>query len=384
MNWKSKTQVDGNLTEIEMRALGFDYNLADAHTHQKQSASQRNIIERLAPLFFGAEKMKQPDIDKKFIQEYHALSGQNTILDRNHTDPGYKSLLSYSASMSMEIVANYLRMEGISVSLIEPTFDNIPDILKRHTLPLIPIQDDFLLSKDLSRFNHLSTQAIFLTLPNNPTGTYLSRERFDDLVRNLATKDKLIIIDTCFRLFEPGFVYDQYEILEKHNASYIVIEDTGKIWPTLDMKISLLNASKHIMPKLAKIHSDFLLNVSPFILHLLLEYFKDSKKDAFHSIRDLISRNRQYLRYKVANLNFFEVAYPNSNISVEFLYLCSNLPATHIEKVLSEYDIKILTGVKFFWANPQQGEKYVRIALSREPEIFREAVDKMSDRLSNC
>lgn len=357
-----------NLTQHEARALGFEYNLADAHTHQGQCKTQEQIIKSLPVLFFAAEKTKQTTLDRLVIEAFHRLSNQYTALDIG------TSLICYSASIAMEIVANFLRLNKLSVALIEPTFDNIADILKRHQINLEVIDDGFWDTADFDQvIGSLQSDAIFLTLPNNPTGTFMCHDRFRDLIRLCTKYKKVFLLDTCFRLFEAEFCYDQYAILEQEQIDYIIIEDTGKLWPTLDLKIGFLNSSKLFHASLRDIHSDFLLNVSPFISQLLLKYFEDSKTDNFESIRGLIKQNREFLRTQLQG-TFLAPEYYNSRVSVEFLKINKQLKANELKSYLEKFGIMVLPGNYFYWHQPERGDYFIRVALARDQDIFQKAV----------
>ena len=49
--------------------------------------------------------------------------------------------------------------------------------------------------------------------------------------------------------------------------------------------------------------------------------------------------------------------------------------------MLVEHDVYILPGTYFFWNSPELGDRHVRVALAREPEMFREAVAALADAL---
>lgn len=370
--------MNKNLTQYETRALRTDFNLADAHTHQNQSELEREIVANLPNLFYEAVASKQHEVDALAITSYHELSGQTTA------NSWASSHLCYSASMAMEVVANYLRLNEIKVGLIEPTFDNIPDILKRHQIDLTPIDDEQLACSAEVNWGELLSnyagQAIFLTLPNNPTGTYLTEFNFETLAETCKRLDILLMIDMCFRLYEPAFLYDQYKILKRVDVPCVIIEDTGKVWPALDLKFSILNCHPALSEKIYDIHSDFLLNVSPFILRVLPEFFEASKKEGFKSTRQLVKKNRAYLRDTLAG-TFLEVAFPDSNISVEFLRINAPIKSTEVQTHLAYDGVYVLPGDMFFWNTPALGQSYIRIALAREFNQFKASIDKLSDAL---
>lgn len=363
-----------NLTQYETFALQSDFNLADAHTHQQLSLLEKAVVSRLPSLFEEAARSKQHTLDEAAIKGYHELCGQVTANSWAH------SHLCYSASMAMEVVANYLRLQRKKLLLIEPTFDNIADILKRHQIPLMALSDAVIATPHTINWRDLLSdyagEAVFLTLPNNPTGTFLTPPDFEALAKSCQQMDILLIIDSCFRIYEPDYFYDQYEILRRFDTKCLIIEDTGKIWPALDLKFSILNAHPALAELIYDIHSDFLLNVSPFILRLLPEFFHTAKTDGFSSIRELAKINRGYLRDNLTG-TFLEVAFPHSRISVEFLRINAPITGLELRDYLAQHNIHVLSGDMFFWHRPELGFPYIRLALARDFTEFKVSFDKL-------
>ena len=46
------------------------------------------------------------------------------------------------------------------------------------------------------------------------------------------TRGTVLVIDACFRAFDGRAQFDSYEVLDATGVEYVVIEDTGKLWPT--------------------------------------------------------------------------------------------------------------------------------------------------------
>ena len=112
-----------NLTQYEHNALSRVYNLADGHAHQQQSFSQRNIIDRLATIFYRVEASSQYIIEKDFLESFFELAQQTKAITYGNT------LFCYSASIAIEMAAHLLRQRGFRTALVEPILDNVPSIL---------------------------------------------------------------------------------------------------------------------------------------------------------------------------------------------------------------------------------------------------------------
>ena len=77
----------------------MEYNLANAHTHQSQSPTQRQIVGRLPELWYQAEQGTQAEFEQRFVEAFFTLHEQPTALAKN------KVLLSYAATISTMVAA---------------------------------------------------------------------------------------------------------------------------------------------------------------------------------------------------------------------------------------------------------------------------------------
>ncbi|MFZ3572072.1 pyridoxal phosphate-dependent aminotransferase [Streptomyces sp. BH097] len=366
-----------DLTQHEILALQTRHNLADAHTHQEQSRSQRDIVSDLPQLWYEAERSRQIDLENKFKEAFFRLHGQDSV--RADT-----TMLSYAASISTLVAGMYLSRNDISISLIEPCFDNLPDVLKNVGVHPEPVPESVLHDADriydeLAR--HVETDALFLVDPNNPTGFTLlqhGRRGFEEVVRYCVDHDKLFIVDLCFAAFalaDPRFGrFDLYKLLDESGVRYIALEDTGKTWPLQDAKCAMLTCSPDLYEEVYNIHTSVLLDVSPFILNFLTRYVEDSIDDNMESVRTVITTNRECAQ-KTLHGSLLEHIEPVVNVSVAWFRITDDrVTASDLQRELSRHEVYVLPGTYFFWNTPQDGERFVRMALARDPEEFRDAV----------
>lgn len=367
-----------DLTQHEIQALKMELNLADAHTHQSQSASQQAIVDSLPALWSEAEKGTQAEYEERFLEAFFRLHGQPTAQAAKRT------LLSYAASISTMVAAMYLSRHRKSVTLIEPCFDNLHDVLANSGVPLYPIDESVLADPD-EIYNALrrdvKTDALFLVDPNNPTGSTLlqhGRRGFEEVIRYCRDHGRILIIDFCFAAFTlydgPLARFDIYEMLEESGISYLSIEDTGKTWPVQDAKCAMLTASADLYPAIYDLHTSVLLNVSPFILNMVRRYVEDSEKDRMASVRGLLDRNRATA---IAALDGSMLVHQPSVAKVSVAWFRIDHPmwsATELQRASAKDGVYLLPGKFFHWSQPSRGEQFVRIALARDEAMFGNAM----------
>ncbi|MYV94276.1 pyridoxal phosphate-dependent aminotransferase [Streptomyces sp. SID1034] len=372
-----------DLTQHEIQALRTRFNLADAHTHQRQSAAQRKIVARLPELWYEAEEGLQATYEQRFTEAFFRLHRQPTALAKN------KTLLSYAASISTMVAGMYLKQHRKSVTLVEPCFDNLYDVLANMGVPLYPIEESALHDPDriyaeLKR--NVRTDALFLVDPNNPTGFTLlqyGRKGFEEVVRFCKDHNKLLIMDFCFAsftLFDPDLArFDIYELLESSGVSYLAIEDTGKTWPVQDAKCAMITASDDIREDVYNLHTSVLLNVSPFVLNMLTQYIEEADQNHLASVREVLTLNRESIR-KALDGTILEYQEPVAPVSVAWAKINHpEMTASELQQILSKEEVYILPGRFFYWSQPDKGEAYARFALAREPRLFAEAMVRMRE-----
>jgi aspartate/methionine/tyrosine aminotransferase len=289
------------------------------------------------------------------------------------------------------VVAMYLKQRKMSVSLIEPCFDNLHDILRNMEVELRPLPEEALADPEsiyAELVKWVTSDALFLVDPNNPTGSSLlrhGRSGFAEVARFCRDHNKILVIDLCFAAFalcddRLGRI-DIYELLEEVGVTYMVLEDTGKTWPVQDAKCALISTSDDIWNDVYNIHTSVLLNVSPFVLNMLTRYVEDSIQDGFASVRDVLEQNREVAR-KALHDSILEYQTPAANVSVAwFRVRPPELTATELQRILVRDEIYVLPGTYFFWHEPARGERFVRIALARDPVMFAEAVTRLREVL---
>jgi aspartate/methionine/tyrosine aminotransferase len=380
-----QTEPAVDLTQYEIEALKSAHNLADAHTHQSQSPGQHEIVAALPALWYEAERGRQADFENDFLDAFFRLHGQPTVLAKR------KTMLSYSATTSTMVAGMYLKRHGMTVTLIEPCFDNLRDVLVNMGVGLSPIDESAFADADRIYDNLVSsvlTDALYLVDPNNPTGSTLlrhGRRGFEEVIRFCRDHRKLLVLDFCFAAFtlfdENAGRFDVYELLEASGISYLALEDTGKTWPVQDAKCAMLTPSDDLRTEIFDLHTSVLLNVSPFVLNVLRRYVEESARDRMASVHDLLDTNTEVLRAALKDTVLCHQR-PDARVSVAWLRIEDPmLTASRLRADLADVNIHLLPGRHFYWSRPSLGERFVRVALARDPEDFEATMGVLRERV---
>jgi aspartate/methionine/tyrosine aminotransferase len=366
-----------NLTGFEIASLPQSYNLTDGHAFRRWSAAEEAIIDRSAHLFKNNDRRRQVEIEREYVRDFSRLAGQTC----DEGALGY--LMCFTASMAFEIVANYLRLHRLSLSLIEPCFDNLADIFRRHQVPMRPFPDALLEAPRETFERALRTadsDAICLVTPNNPTGMTLAEDNLRSLLGFCKEHRKLLILDNCFRAYLPRhLVHDQYQLVLGAGVDAVLVEDTGKTWPTSEIKAPFFAVSRAggLFDHIYDIYTDFLLHVSPVGIKLMHEFIRLSRKDDMASVQEVVRVNRQALYDSLAGTFLTPCERPFA--SVAWLRIDHALSGLELKQVLDEHGVFVLPGNHFFWHDHRRGDKYIRVALARDADMFREAATLLGE-----
>lgn len=359
------------LTTLENAALRNGLNVSDGHPRMPLTQGQRTIIAGLGELF--EEALKRPF--EEIAEETHLafLHG----LGQHSAPVGTGRLLScYSSSVAIDIVGRALAERTAGVALIHPTFDNIPDLLKARRLRLVPVPEQVFLDGSLDLAEEIG--AVFVTTPNNPTGWVLGEQPLAGIASWCARTGRILVLDTSFRGQDTRAQYDSYRVLTESGAEWVVIEDTGKLWPVLELKAGFLSWGQHTTLSLADAFDDLLLSVSPLVMLLLGRLAQDATAGGYQTLRQLIAGNRAILAEALASSQL-TMKEPQSRISVAQVSLPAPAGSRALYQALLARGVHVLPCQAFHWADPEAGAHDIRIALARAPWEVKTAATALAE-----
>lgn len=359
--------VLANLTTMEVDALcdvDGGLNLTDGHARLVLSAEQAAVVARIPEMFAEASRRPFPIIEREAHTAFLQAIGQ-------HSAPvGTGRILScYSSTLATDIVARALPT-GATIAVLHPTFDNIADLFNTRGLSLVPMSEAALLDRD---WPGPPVRAILVTHPNNPTGLVTPEGHLKSLAQHAVHHGQTIIIDASFRGQVRDAQYDTYAVLDAAGADWITIEDTGKLWPTHELKIGLLAYSERTKLPIERAFSESLLAASAVVLQLVKALAADWVNGGYERARSLVERNRAVVRETIESVGL-RLADPTSQISVARIELPNDGPdSSLLYKDMLARGVHVLPCGPFHWADPEAGLRFIRVSLARPFETVEAA-----------
>ena len=359
-------------TQIEQVSLKSGLNLTDGHARQPLTKTQEQIIAAMPSLFREAEGAKINELETHFAESFFCLAGESPPPGRGEV------MFTYSASSAISIIAKHISGTGPKVALMSPCFDNIYKLLLWFGITLIPVSERC--TRDTRALGAILRQVhyLWITMPNNPTGLTLTKGEFERLAHLCRKNDVTLIVDFSFRFFaEQLDTWSCYDLMDYLEVDYICIEDTGKTFNTLDMKIGFTRCSSKHQLSLSCFYDDLLLCVSPFHLTLLNAFIHDASVEGlWAAVRSRINENRKVIS-AIYDVGLFEPGSPERcNAPLEWVRICDPLRnnLTSIMQYWRQKGLHILPGDNFFWDRRNNDGQYFRVPLNRPRNLVERGV----------
>lgn len=369
-----------SLTEHEVFGLSAQYNLADGHSYISAKTHFSSVLPELPDLWGSAVETPIPQMEmafKNIFADYFALPG---LKDHKHFS------ICPTASNSIDIVGAWARSKKLKIGLVEPTFDNLAQLLRRREVELEAVPESVFSNLDLlERFiQNKKLDALFMVNPNNPTGFVIDAVMMRNIVELCHRLNIILILDTSFRFCHKTAI-DEYALLVEKGASFIILEDTGKQWPTLDAKASLLSYSKNLAQEVRAIYEEIYLCCSNFVLRLIIAFIEATlKRGGLSYVHSIITKNAEIVRSQLAGTRV-SVDSPHSYSGMTVMWLNikrTGLSDLELTDYLATYDVAVLPGRYFYWNSHEvAGHDRIRIALLKPDDQFKFSLSRLRQAL---
>ena len=351
-----------------MHAFGeVETNVAEGYPSWELTPSQHRIVDRLPQLMHAAYQAPFSTL------EANAQRALLWGLGQRSAPIGTGQILSYySAGVAIDIVGRCLAAKTDAIGVIHPTLDCLPALMQSRGPRLVAVDEARLRRRDPLR-GLPPIGGLYIAQPNNPTGFVLDPDELRRLAEACARRGVALAIDACFRVFDIRAQYDTYAVLDETGVDYVVIEDTGKLWTTAGIRLAFLAFPAHSKLGIADASADVLFFAPPFSAMLVEAFALDMAAGGMNVIHERVAANRSRLAEAVAGTGVAELAEPESRVSMALIRLDRTWTSTRLWGRLVRRGVSAVPGRPIWWARPREGERYLRVALARSPEVVDRA-----------
>jgi aspartate/methionine/tyrosine aminotransferase len=360
-------QGAASVTQLMHALDDAETNVAEGYPSWVLTPTQRRIVERLPELMLAAHSTPYS------VLEANAHRALLWGLGQRNAPIGTGQILSYySAGVAIDVVGRCLAARTDAIGVIHPTLDCLPAMMRSRGPRVIPVSESRLRRRDpLAGLEPIG--GLYIANPNNPTGGVLDPDQLRSLARSCERRGVSLAIDSCFRVFDPRAQYDMYEVLDATGVDYVVIEDTGKLWPTGGVRLAFLAFPAHSKLGVPEASADLLFIAPPFAALVVEAFARDMAAGGMAVIHERIARNRAILGEALAGTDAGELIAPDSRVSMALIRLAAPWSSTRLWGRLIRRGVNAVPGRPIWWARPREGEHYLRVALARDPEVLERA-----------
>lgn len=363
-----------------------EFNLSDGHPRRSFFPAEEEVISRVPALYDLANISSVVDIEQVLVTQYGAFSEQTISTERSFVFPSASIAITAAAMVVRRAMKN--SEVAPRVQALNPTFDNLPGLFSAvgsavTALPEATLRDR--LSEGQTVLNNRPTDALLLVSPNNPTGQTLTETELSTIAAECKAMGTTLVFDAAFRLFKPDDMFDTAKVLDESGVSYLLINDTGKLWALHENKAGIVTASEDLREATAKTHNTLQVSSSAVTMLILTELM--ALGGDLPQIRSLVTENREVLKDAVSLAANSALVYPQheNGLPVELIALApglkydSHFVADAMKKALRVHAVPL---TDFYLPSTDttdlENQAAVRIALSRDRDQFQRAAEQLA------
>lgn len=338
------------ITPWSIREAGI-FALEQGHTHYSANAGIKELRKEISAY-----------LKRRYEVEYN---------------PDDEIIVTVGASEGIDMALKAILEPGDEVIVPEPSFVAYKGcVLTSGGTPVpLPLKEENLFKIDPLELEDAitdRTKAVIVPFPNNPTGSVMTGEELEALVRVLEKKDVMIISDEIYSELSYGFKFRSLGSFPSIRDRLILVNGFSKSHAMTGWRLGYVCGDARFIKHMFKIHQYALMCASTVAQYAGIEALKNCDGE----VRDMVSeydRRRKFILKGVRNLGLqcFE---PQGAF-----YIFPNIRSTGLtsdefcEGLLREEKVLVVPGTAF----GDSGEGYVRATYASSMENIKEALDRM-------
>jgi len=282
---------------------------------------------------------------KKEISHYFKIDYENIVLGNGSTELIYLIVQTLKPKKALVTIPTFCEYERASNNNnVSINFYKLKE------------KQEFLLSMDEIILQLEGIDLVFLCNPNNPTGTFLSRQELLILVKEIQRRKIFLVIDEAFIDLQE----EESFIKEVKNYNHlIIVRSLTKFYGLPGLRLGFTVANSKIIEKLEKQKIPWSVNCLAQLV--IKDLFQD---EAFiYKSKQYILQEKQFLYNELSNIKGLKVYKPSVNFI--FLKLLGNISSEMLQDRLGQKGILVRDCSNF--RGLEKG-KFIRIAVRKHKE----------------
>ena len=315
--------------------------------------------------FFGDPELRK-EVVKYFSEDFAMDIADNEVM------------ITTSGCHAMWLVLEAILDDGDEVIIHEPCFTPYPQQIElaRGKPVVLETYEEENFEVNVDRLEKLitnRTKAIIINTPNNPTGTCFSRKIMEDIAAIAVKYDLIIIADDIYTAFSYAEPFIPIASLEGMKERTITIGSFSKNYAMTGWRVGYVIAPDFIIKTIKDINENNVFT-APSVSQRAALYALRMRSDICPQIVEEYKNRMMYAYERICRIPNMSCLPPKGSI-----YLFVNIKKTGLsseevcEKLLREAHILALPGNTF----GKCGEGYIRIALTVNIDILKEAFDRI-------
>jgi methionine aminotransferase len=220
-----------------------------------------------------------------------------------------------------------------------------------------------------------NTRMIILNSPQNPTGSILSKNDIDSLIKLTKNTDILILSDEVYEhiLFDGA----QHESVSKYpelRERSFVVTSFGKLLHTTGWKIGCCAAPAKLMKEFRKVHQFNVFSVNTPMQVGIANYLKD--KPVYEEISSFFQQKRDLFRSLMGETRFKLLPCKGSYFQcVSYAHMSDEKDKEMAAKLVKEHGVAGIPVSAFYSKNTDH--KILRFCFAKKQETLEAAVERL-------
>jgi methionine aminotransferase len=301
-------------------------------------------------------------------------------------DPDTEITITSGATEAIYSSISAFVQEGDEVIVFEPAYDSYAPIIKINggnpIYVAVKLPDYKIDWDELNKMVNARTRMIILNTPHNPTGSILSADGMEKLVKLVSGTKILVLSDEVYEhLIFDGLTHEsvlKYPILKERA---IVISSFGKTYSATGWKVGYCLANQNITKEIRKIHQYNVFAVNTPVQHALAQFIV--KKDVYLELNQFYQEKRDEFLKLIDGSRFQYTPSQGTYFQLlNFKEITDEKDTVFANRLIEEFGIASIPVSTFYHDNIDN--KVLRFCFAKSSETLKKAAEilhKVSDTL---